>query len=105
LGRLLAHDGEWNGDQIIPRQWLIDSTTFRASDGYLAPGKADPTFGYGYLTWLLPWGERQFALFGDYDQRICVDPASRLVLVQTAVEHGTEIWGLWQGLIRQFGRP
>lgn len=104
LGRLLAYDGNWNGAQIVPRQWLIDATTVRASDAYLAPGRADRTFGYGYLLWLLPWGERQFALFGGFGQRICVDPASKLVLVQTAVDQGPEIWSLWRGLLRQFGK-
>jgi CubicO group peptidase (beta-lactamase class C family) len=56
LGRLLAHDGAWNGQQIIPAQWMLDATTVRASDAYLAPGRADRDFGYGYLLWLLPWG-------------------------------------------------
>ncbi|MGE7472687.1 serine hydrolase domain-containing protein [Bosea sp. NPDC003192] len=104
LGRLLAHDGAWNGKQIIPAQWMMDATTVRPSDSYLAPAKADPTFGYGYLMWLLPWGARQFALFGDYGHRICVDPTSKLVLVQTAVEQTNEIWSLWPALVKQLGR-
>jgi len=106
LGRLLAHDGTWDGKQIIPAQWMIDATTVRASDAFLAPGKAqDPTFGYGYLLWLLASGKRQFALFGDYGQRICVDPASKLIMVHTSVEGKTEIWQLWSALVKQFGRP
>jgi CubicO group peptidase (beta-lactamase class C family) len=35
FGRLLAHDGAWNGLQIVPRQWLIDATTVRPSDAHL----------------------------------------------------------------------
>lgn len=103
LGRLLAHDGAWQAKQIIPAQWMIDATTVRASDGYLAPGKATPDFGYGYLLWLLPGTRRQFALFGDFGQRICVDPASKLVMVQTAVEGNSEIWRLWSAVVEQFG--
>ena len=103
LGRLLAHDGAWNGKQIIPAQWMIDATTVRASDAYLSPGKAMPTFGYGYLLWLLPGTRRQFALVGDLGQRICVDPASKLVMVQTALETNAEVWQLWQALVEQFG--
>jgi len=53
LGRLLAYDGAWEGRQLIPRQWLLDATTMQPSDAYLAPGKAMPTFGYGYLVWIL----------------------------------------------------
>ena len=66
---------------------MIDATTVRASDAFLAPGKAqDPAFGYGYLLWLLASGKRQCALFGNYDQRICVDPASKLIMVHTSVK-------------------
>ena len=54
LGRLLAHDGAWEGRQLIPRQWLLDATTVQPSDTYLAPGTANPYFGYGYQVWLLP---------------------------------------------------
>jgi CubicO group peptidase (beta-lactamase class C family) len=104
LGRLLAHDGAWEGKQIIPAQWMIDATTVRASDAYLAPGKlGNGAFGYGYLLWLLPGTRRQFALFGDFGQRICIDPASKLVMVQTAVEGIPEIWRLWSAAVEQFG--
>ncbi len=58
LGRLLAHDGVWQGRQIIPAQYMIDATTTRPSDAYLAPGKAMPNFGYGYFFWLLPGARR-----------------------------------------------
>ena len=106
LGRLLAHDGAWEGKQIIPAQWMIDATTVRASDTYLLPGKAMPPqpFGYGYLLWLLPGTRRQFALVGDLGQRICVDPASKLVMVQTALETNAEVWGLWSTMVEQFGK-
>jgi CubicO group peptidase (beta-lactamase class C family) len=103
LGRLLAHDGAWEGRQIVPAQWMIDATTTRSSDAYLAPGKAMPTFGYGYLLWLLPGARRQFALVGANGQRICVDPTSKLVMVQTAVDNTDEVWRLWSALVEQFG--
>jgi CubicO group peptidase (beta-lactamase class C family) len=104
LARLLAHDGAWEGRQVIPTQWMIDATTVRPSDGYLAPGKAMPTFGYGYLLWLLPGNRRQFALVGAYGQRICIDPASKLVMVQTALDDRSgEVWRLWSALVKQLG--
>jgi CubicO group peptidase (beta-lactamase class C family) len=103
LGRLFAHDGAWEGKQIIPEQWLIEATTVRTADAYLAPGKAMPTFGYGYFLWLLPGARRQFALVGANGQRICVDPTSKLVMVQTAVENTDEVWRLWSALVEQFG--
>ena len=44
LARLLAHDGAWGGRQIIPAQWMVDATTVRPSDGYLAAGKSRSRF-------------------------------------------------------------
>ncbi|HZB90157.1 MAG TPA: serine hydrolase, partial [Stellaceae bacterium] len=104
LGRLLAHDGSWEGRQIIPAPFLTEATTVRPSDAYLAPGKAAPHFGYGYFFWLLPGTRRQFALVGANGQRICVDPAAKLVMVQTAVEDSTEVWHLWSAVVEQFGQ-
>jgi CubicO group peptidase (beta-lactamase class C family) len=105
LARLLAHDGTWNGKEIIPGQWMIDATTIRPSDRYLAPGNANPRLGYGYLVWLLPSERRQFALIGLHGQRICIDPLSKLVLVQTAVadDPNREYLSLWSALVEQFG--
>lgn len=105
LGRLLAHDGAWQGQQIIPAQWMIDATTTRASDAYLAPGRNGPhSAGYGYLLWLLPGVRRQFALTGILGQYILVDPASKLVMVQTALEAKDEVWRLWAALVEQLGQ-
>jgi CubicO group peptidase (beta-lactamase class C family) len=109
LGRLLAHDGAWEGKQIVPAQWMVDATTVRASDAYLLPGKAMKRFGYGYLLWLFPGDRRQFALVGYKGQYVCVDPSSKLIMVQTAVEApgadaNDEAWTLWSALIQQFGQ-
>jgi CubicO group peptidase (beta-lactamase class C family) len=105
LGRLFAHDGAWNGKQVIPAQWMIDATTVRASETYLAPGRAGPgSFGYGYLVWLLPGTARRFAFISDFGQRIFVDPSSKLVMVQTALETPQkEVMHLWAALVEQFG--
>ena len=108
LGRLLAHDGTWEGKQIVPAQWMIDATTVRPSDAYLLPGRANKKFGYGYLLWLFPGDRRQFALLGYKGQYICIDPISKLVMVQTALEapnasDNDEAWALWSALVDQLG--
>jgi CubicO group peptidase (beta-lactamase class C family) len=103
LGRLLAHDGAWNGRQILSARWMNEATTVRASDAYLAPGNAMKDFGYGYLLWLLPGARRQFAMVGAFGQRIVVDPPSKLVMVQTALDDRGESWKLWRELVGRFG--
>jgi CubicO group peptidase (beta-lactamase class C family) len=111
LGRLLAYDGAWEGRQLIPRQWLLDATTVRPGDAHLAPGTATPYFGYGYQTWLFPGEQRRFALIGIRGQMIFVDPASKLVMVHTAVrkkpsdpDSYAEIITLWFNVMAQLGK-
>jgi len=111
LGRLLAHDGAWEGRQVIPRQWVLDATTVRPDDAYLAPGTANPYFGYGYQVWLFPGQQRSFALIGIRGQLIFVDPTSKLVMVHTAVrKHPSDPASyadpiaLWLGVVAQLGR-
>jgi CubicO group peptidase (beta-lactamase class C family) len=81
------------------------------SDTYLAPGTANPYFGYGYQVWLLPGKARRFALLGIRGQMILVDPASKLVMVHTAVhripggrETYAETLALWAGVVEQLGK-
>jgi CubicO group peptidase (beta-lactamase class C family) len=111
LGRLLAHDGAWEGRQLIPRQWLHDATTVPADRPYLGPRAATPFFGYGYQTWILPGRQRMFALMGIRGQIIIVDPDTKMVLVQTAVRKipaaprsNAETIALWFGVVDRFGK-
>jgi CubicO group peptidase (beta-lactamase class C family) len=111
LGRLLAHDGAWEGRQLIPRQWVLDATTVKPADGHLAPGTATSYFGYGYQVWLLPGEQRRFALLGIRGQIILVDPATKLVMVHTAVRKQpseprayAETLALWFAVLGQLGR-
>jgi hypothetical protein len=57
----------------------------------------------GYLLWLFRGDTREFALIGDNGQRFCIDSASKLVLVQTALEDTDETWRLRAAVIEQFG--
>jgi CubicO group peptidase (beta-lactamase class C family) len=112
LGRLLANDGSFAGKQLIPRQWLIDATTNHPGDQQLMPGAATPYYGYGYQIWILPGSRRMFVLRGALSQYVFVDPASRLVLVQTAVRSEapnavngkSETLALWLAAVKQLGR-
>jgi hypothetical protein len=42
-------------------------------------------------------------MFGAFGQRVFVDPASKLVLVQTAVEGSPEVLALWSAVVERFG--
>ncbi len=108
LGDLLANDGAFNGQQIIPAAWVRAATT--PSAPFLQPGTSAGYFGYGYQVWLFPGERRQFALQGVHGQSIFVDPPTKTVLVHTAVRRKpsrdpttAELIALWQALIAQSG--
>jgi CubicO group peptidase (beta-lactamase class C family) len=105
---VLAHDGAWNGRQIIPRQWLLDATEPVTEASFRAVEKGKHPWGYGYQVWLMPAPRRTFVLEGIEGQRIFIDPQSRLVLVHTAVRlkatHDpgeSELIALWRALLAQ----
>ncbi len=107
LGLLLAHDGDWRGQQVIPASWVMDATTVRVDQPHLRPGTATPIFGYGYQTWILPTQRRMFLLWGVRGQRIFVYPELRLVMVNTSVHKQSidlpalaEMAALWFALVR-----
>jgi CubicO group peptidase (beta-lactamase class C family) len=108
LALLLAHDGRVGDRQLIPKAWLLEATTVAADRPDLRLTWVEPRFGYGYQTWILDDERRMFALVGLHGQVILVDPASRLVLVQTAVRKSAidankETLALWQGIVKQLG--
>jgi CubicO group peptidase (beta-lactamase class C family) len=105
LGLMLAHDGTWNGKRIVPREWVLASTSIAPEDSHLTLGWI--WSGYGYQIWLLPGGNRMFALRGLRGQFVIVDPETKLVLVQTAVDYGgsqiadQELLALWAAVSSQ----
>lgn len=112
FGLLLAHDGAWNGHQIIPYQWLLDATMPVSKGSFLALDKQEHPWGYGYQVWLMPGPRRTFILQGIHGQRIFVDPQTRLVLVHTAVRlkpnknpAEAELIALWRSILAQADKP
>jgi len=109
LGLLLAHDGNWRGRQIIPAAWIEDATRLRQDQPHLHPPTITRSLGYGYQVWIFAGERRMFLLLGIHGQAIYVDPASRLVMVHTAVRKQArdpglgETNALWRGLVQQLG--
>lgn len=113
LGRLLAHDGAWDGRQIVPRQWVLDATQAPPDKPFLAP--RPNRYGYGYQVWLVPPPDgqperRMFVLLGVHGQTIFVDPQSKLVMAQTSVRKkpandpiAAETGALWRALVATLG--
>jgi CubicO group peptidase (beta-lactamase class C family) len=98
LGLMLANNGNWQGKTVVPEDWL------KASAANALP--TDPPLAkYGYQIWYSEDTSR-FSLRGLRGQYVLVDPALKLVLVQTALVGGqqefAELLALWNALRAQF---
>lgn len=115
LGVVLANDGvrpdDSSGRQIIPREFLLDATDPKRVPLQFRPGRATPSMGYGYHFWILPGEQRRFAMLGVYGQSVFIDPALKLVMVQTGVNAtadagdtslAAERLAFWRGVIAHY---
>ena len=71
LGQLYLDLGRWNGQQIIPADWVIESTKKQIDND---------SFGYGYQMWM-DEREGSFAYNGMLGQDVVVCPDDGIILV------------------------
>lgn len=81
LGQLYLQNGNWQGQQIVPEQWVKDSLV---ADAPHLRAEAHPEFpvGYGYQWWLPVSDVGEYSAIGVYNQFIFVNPAQRSVIVK-----------------------
>lgn len=113
LGLMLASDGRVGERQVIPREYLLSATDAERQPAAFRPYRATPYFGYGRQFWIFPFAERTFALQGVHGQCVFVQPASGIVMVQTAVvdpasgQQDPEPWrerdAFWRGVLQSLG--
>ena len=83
LGELYRLNGNWNGSQILPVDWVAASVTPTAP--HLVPGENERSahgYGYGYQWWLPEAGSRDFTAIGIYNQFVYVSPDNGMVIVK-----------------------
>lgn len=88
IGRLFLRWGNWNGEQIIPAQWIQDSITPDAA--HLMPGEnelSDNVMGYGYQWWIPEHPQGDYVAIGIYNQFIYIHPGKNLVIAKTSANH------------------
>ncbi|MGB3549121.1 MAG: serine hydrolase [Candidatus Binatus sp.] len=95
FGRLYANNGNWDGKQIIPRHWVVESTTRDPNDRrqWETFSRWQDKGGYYKYFW---WGVSQasgdysFMGVGTYGQFIFVCPRTRVVIVRMADDDGID---------------
>jgi len=112
FGRLFLENGEWNGVQVIPVDWVEESTQPDRSvlDAAYYPDEFGQTIfdalgGYYKYMWygyLREGSEPDFAAQGDRGQIIYVSPFKNLIIVRNATAYGELSIHEWMSLIYQF---
>jgi CubicO group peptidase (beta-lactamase class C family) len=54
FGQLLLQEGQWEGDQLLPAEWIREATSFQTSNG--SNPESDWEQGYGYQFWMCRHG-------------------------------------------------
>lgn len=94
FGQLFLNGGKWNGKQIIPEKWVIESTTRDPNDN--RPWETyqefrDAGFYYKYFWWGRDGenGDYDFEAQGTWGQYIFVSPKKKVVIVRTGGDWGS----------------
>lgn len=88
LGLLYLNEGNWQGKQIVPQDWVEASITPDAA--HLKPNQSllsSNLGGYGYQWWLPQFPNNDFLAKGIYDQYIYVNKEKRLVITKLSANH------------------
>lgn len=85
FGCIYLQEGYWNGQQIIPREWVLASHT--PDEDHLMPGsnpQSDTILGYGYQWWLPEGDDGDYLAMGIHGQAIYVNPHYGIVIAKTS---------------------
>lgn len=82
LGRLYLNNGNWNGMQIVSKEWVKASTTANTTNGGAKH--------YKYQWWLQPDGS--YMAQGILGQYIYVNPTKKLTIVRLGKNYGNANW-------------
>jgi len=91
IGQLVAQGGDWRGEQLVPAEWIAESTARSA------PGVSH----YGYQWWLPQGGDEVYGR-GVYGQYLWIDPARQVVIAVNAADRNFRGAGVPRGNIAMF---
>jgi CubicO group peptidase (beta-lactamase class C family) len=81
FGRLYLNEGQWNVQQLLPKEWITESTTSTQEEGAVGY--------YGYQWWI---SQKGFYADGLHGQFIYVNRAKNLIIVRLGKSEGKMPW-------------
>lgn len=93
IGELYANAGRYNGQQIVPADWVRLSTTqadprsWSGAEGAHPEGVTSDHFGFAYHWWTLKGERGDFTALGVYGQSIHIFPSQDIVIVRLSGDY------------------
>ena len=87
LGILYLDSGRWNGEQLIPEAWVLESTQPQDEHVQQRIENGIEKDGYGYQWWIPYGADDEFMAIGVYDQFIYIDPDKDAIIVKLSSNH------------------
>ena len=89
FAQMILQEGQWNGKQIVPADWIRTSTSAIAP----APADVSSIFGYGYQWWIPPMSDGTHSTDevlgrGIYGQYIYINRSVNTVIIKTSAHRG-----------------
>ena len=84
FGRLYLHKGNWDGVQVVPEEWVLESVV--PDQPHLQPDKTGDGWGYQYQWWVPEEADGEFLACGVFGQYIYVNTGKNLVIVKTSAD-------------------
>ncbi len=98
FGRLYLEDGNWEGDQVLPAEWVAESTQvdptlqqnayYPDEFGQLIFNELDGYYKYMWYGFFRGEEGYDFMAEGDRGQFIFVSPNKRLIIIRNGLEWG-----------------
>ncbi|MEK6223108.1 MAG: serine hydrolase [Chloroflexota bacterium] len=95
FGRLFLHNGKWEGNQIVPGEWVAESTQADTTVDYSSYYYDDFIFnnGQGYYKYMW-WGIQRdansydYIALGNHGQVIYISPGENVILLRFGESYG-----------------
>jgi len=109
FGSLFLHNGNWNGVQVVPSEWVAEATQADTSVDYVNYYPHDFIFKngqgyYKYMWWGIQHDEQNydFMALGNHGQIIYISPQKNLIILRYGESYGE--FGGSQGWVDMFYR-
>lgn len=84
FGQLYLQEGEWDGKQLIPREWVEQTSMTHIDTGIESPHNGE----YGYLFWKGP--NNSYRADGKYGQYSIIMPEKNAIVAITSYNRGQD---------------